>query len=379
MTHLDPVKWVTALCTGTGLTAHEISASTEWSSTESFRKGFPAFGSKTTYSEAINKFAEYLDFQIYEGFSDSPPTSNLYFVPNDSASFDTLLDLPSVDTFAYGSQYIIGDIKVEARHDLVPNQITVIGHPGMITERHTTNTDPVTITLGQHGISGTIGAIIGPRTGETASHDLVDEGKVTENLTSGEVVSVTITGLLTTDILTLTYSPVTTYYEAQYQSAGVIAGTDRVIEAEPFDSPDLKTQAAVDAYLSDLQSYYYNTDPNIYHIVFKDRTDLRLLQKIKFTGFFYIPEEELRITRITYNRRGPAVWVEVTATPDKRFTLERRLKRALWMDHITATEAVVQKALKQLFEDEKNTVVASSEGGAVVQNADGTYRWVEGL
>jgi hypothetical protein len=83
-----------------------------------------------------------------------------------------------------------------------------------------------------------------------------------------------------------------------------------------YSSKDLDTQAKVDAlatYLYDL----YNKTPWRFEAEFRLRTDLELLQKIQFLGYEEVPEDEMRIIGIEYNRKTADTRVKINFVKDQ--------------------------------------------------------------
>jgi len=83
-----------------------------------------------------------------------------------------------------------------------------------------------------------------------------------------------------------------------------------------LSSKDLDTQSKVDAlatYLYDL----YNETPWRFEAEFRLRTDIELLQKVKFLGYEEIPEEDMRIIGIEYSRKTADTRVKINFVKDQ--------------------------------------------------------------
>lgn len=103
--------------------------------------------------------------------------------------------------------------------------------------------------------------------------------------------------------------------EQTEESDEVISGEEKAIELV-FENKDLNTQPKVDEAASYLFGVYNSTLLK-YEAEFKLRTDLQLLQKIKFMGYENIPELEMRIIDITYQKKVADTRVKIRFVPDQ--------------------------------------------------------------
>ena len=380
--YVNPRLWVTDLLLGTGLVAHQIDDNNDWvTDTSPYRqKEFPEFlTSIITKMEGIKKYADYLDQIFYDWVAGTPsvPLAYAYLVTNDS--YDTLLDIPAEVTFTKPSgpldatvDYVLGDIEIIQRLEENYNRISVTGVPGLVVE-HPTGfaAGTVTFTLEQDALIGTCGAIV------NGADKALTEIEEIAGVTVGQV---TLTGLLVTDILYLTYKPATDtpyspHWQYDFEDSGVTNGTVKPIEYPPVYSEDLKTQADTTAYGVALYAYL-QTDANTYTVKLHRRTDLRLYQKVKFVGYSIIPETTMRITKIRYFQQGEKVEVTVELTADKHLSAQNRLKRFMVLDEYSFIQAIVNDEIQKELKDDPGTVIMKGGKIVYIQNREGLYKKV---
>lgn len=145
-------------------------------------------------------------------------------------------------------------------------------------------------------------------------------------------------------------------YVSNPQSPGVSAGEEKPIQYVIEDAKlttELKTITKAYALYDLLRS----TSPNTYTATLRKRYDLRLLQKVKFSGYSDIPTDSMRIISITYNRLLNNDTVSITVTEDQAFTDMRLLARYLESDPIQQQQ--------QVIEDKMNTGLAHMAIGEV--------------
>jgi hypothetical protein len=112
-----------------------------------------------------------------------------------------------------------------------------------------------------------------------------------------------------------------TPYSAVRETPEVTSGEEKPIEFV-YSNKNLQTQAEVDAH-ADYLFNLYNETVWRFEAEFKLRTDLELLQKIKFVDFANIPEEEMRITKIQYIRKTADIHVKIGFVPDQPLSTMR--------------------------------------------------------
>ena len=123
------------------------------------------------------------------------------------------------------------------------------------------------------------------------------------------------------------------------------------------------TQAQVTARAYELY-LFYGTAASVYSATLFDRTDLRILQKIRFTDRD-ISDAWMRITNISYDI-GPDIEKSVTIqfTSDIKFSNMRRMYRSMLPDPVAEMQAV--------FNDSMSNVPGNDIGVITTLNGDGT-------
>jgi len=381
-----------------GLTIHEVVDCDDWNDGTIKNKGFDFVREDITVMDAIQVIKEYLSYYFMEVFyNSSTDLDYAIFVP-DSAT-DDQLHVPEKVTFTWPDAYVVGPVYGDNKLGEMCNRVRVRCSPGILTKTFTSTSSPDTFTLYvanpgradsctvsvQHGSTGYIDDNAPAYTGVTYyAGDMVTYSgvvyecilscsgrtpdvnptywqvyelpEVTEHLSGGAVDWVTCNNLHYTpthahaDIVTVTYLPDVDYYEQSIQTAAVTAGTEKPIDAPPVYDTDgslgLTTQDEVDEYCNALWELY-RTDSSIYHATLLKRTDLRLMQLVKFVGYDKIPEDDMRITHITY-RKGPnGIFVDIQCTLDKILTLNQILKESTTISDVNLIERIIDKKIKQ--------------------------------
>lgn len=358
-THVDPRLLVTQFIADAGMELGKVSDSTPWADGTIKQSEFNDVGPSNTKWETICAIGEYLDFYFHERFASEKSYAD--FVSNDD--LDTLLSLPSPETFTYPDQYVIGPVRTEKMKGELYNRIVVWGTPTMITDTVTiSSTSDQTVSLSQLGVSGTVGM----------SLNGVDHTSFTENLSGTDVTSISITGLSTTGTAYIYFQPAVTYYESVWEHADIGDGK-RVIQAPPYQSNDLVTQEQCDRVCNALQ-LFYTTDPNVYHATFDRRTDLRLLQLVTLTGFPGIPEDQMRITGITYKQEGIRITVDCEMANEAHLSAQRRLKRLVSIDTAGFVEALIEKRMRAINVLSPGEVRAISQNCAIILDQFQQYK-----
>lgn len=136
------------------------------------------------------------------------------------------------------------------------------------------------------------------------------------------------------------------------------------------------TQAQVDARALELYGYY--VDPaTIYSATLYERLDLRLLQKIRFSGYDDFTEDWMRITDIEYEiaatNEGITKAAKVQFTSDAKFSNVRRMYRSSAPDPVGEIESIFDAKVGQMAGNEMGTVteINAEEGTATVELEDG--------
>jgi PKD repeat protein len=386
-TYIDITKYINHVLGGVnsvnvnGLTIHTVVDCDDWNDGTLRNKSFDFFRTDITIMDAIQTIREYISYYFIEYFYKS--TNNLdYAIWAPDTSSDDVLHIPGLVTFEYPDQYVIGEIRAEDRSSEKYNKVSVRASPGALQETFTATASTDTFTLSQHGRAGSTGATVQHGVGGA-----IEDIEVTEHLSSGEVDWVTASGLVTTpaaDLVTVTYLPAVKYFEKVISSSGVTAGTEKVREAPPVYDKDgslgLLTQDAVDEYALN----YYDLcqlDPNVYHITLKDRTDLRLMQQVKFENYGKVPSDIMRITGITYRKSPAGIFVDIQCTLDRRMSLKKLMHNYTDVSNVNLMERIVNKKLKNTIyeQTEKGDVVAVVGSTAIGQTDGGVFSTKENI
>jgi len=143
----------------------------------------------------------------------------------------------------------------------------------------------------------------------------------------------------------------------------------------PERSGAFTTQAQTQARATELYGYY--VDPaTIYSATFLDRMDLRLLQKICFSGYDSFTTDWMRITDVDYNISATGDGIEksvkVQFTTDAKFANVRRMYRSSMPDPVGETESIFDAKMGQVAGNEVGTVTElNGDGTATVLLEDG--------
>ena len=134
------------------------------------------------------------------------------------------------------------------------------------------------------------------------------------------------------------------------------------------------TQAQVAARALELYGYY--ADPaTIYSATLYQRLDLRLLQKLAFSGYSDFTTDVMRITDIEYEitatEEGISKAAKVQFTSDAKFSNIRRMYRSSVPDPVGETESIFDAKMGQVAGNEVGTVTAIGDGTATVLLEDG--------
>jgi hypothetical protein len=141
------------------------------------------------------------------------------------------------------------------------------------------------------------------------------------------------------------------------------------------------TQAQVNARALELYGYY--ADPaTTYSATFHERLDLRLLQKLTFSGYDDFTTDDMRIIDIEYEiaatNEGITKSAKVTFTTDAKFSNVRRMYRSSTPDPVGEVENIFDAKMGSVAGNEIATVTAIDGNTATVEYEDGrtaTVRW----
>jgi len=154
-------------------------------------------------------------------------------------------------------------------------------------------------------------------------------------------------------------NPSGTIYTAELSSPGLTNGDELPVDF-PENSGAWTTQDQVTARCLELYNFYINPS-TVWTATFRDRVDLELLQKIKFTGFTLegLPEDWMRITSIRKTvSRALDKTVVIEFTTDQAFSNLRRMYRSNSPDQAVETEAIFDAKMAAVPANEVGTVTA---------------------
>lgn len=200
--------------------------------------------------------------------------------------------------------------------------------------------------------------------------DLYMPAKVTFTSPSNYVISQNITTNEMED-----YNRVTVYgqqrytgnpYEATEETAEVTAGEEKPIEYV-FEDATLDSQAEVDAKALSLYNTLNGISSATFTATLTNRYDLKLLQLVKFVGYSDIPETDMRIISITYQRILNQDSVTIAFTADQTFDNLKLLARYISDDVIQTQQQVIKEELNSLAHIGIGTVTAVSGNEATIE------------
>ena len=166
------------------------------------------------------------------------------------------------------------------------------------------------------------------------------------------------------------------------QNIGEVTAGAPLPEAIPIEfyveSKDLFTQADVDDAAAALYTYF-NEQVTTYHATFVGRSDLELLQKLVFSGYYIasfgwmIPDETYRIVGIEYVYERYKSLCNVTLVPDSKFSSQLRLKRIMASSTLTI-QALIRDALRKEPGMEVGEIRALGGDVVTVETERGIYK-----
>jgi hypothetical protein len=166
--------------------------------------------------------------------------------------------------------------------------------------------------------------------------------------------------------------PSGTVYSAILSSPGLTSGDELPVEFIE-NSGAWTTQAQVDARCLELYNFYINPS-TVWTATFLDRTDLQLLQKIKFMGYTSqgVTEDWMRITSIRYTiGKGAEKTVVIEFTTDQAYSNITRMYRSNSPDSVIETETIFDGKMAQVPQNEVGTVTAIDGNTATITLEDG--------
>jgi hypothetical protein len=160
------------------------------------------------------------------------------------------------------------------------------------------------------------------------------------------------------------------WYEAVVESTGVASGDEIPIEYYS-ESSSLDTQEKVDDKAQALFDFF-NTVAKTYTATLLNRTDLRLYQKIQFTGYSNIDSDEMRIIGISYADLGTHREVTVQFTSDQSLSDLKALNRSMGGDIYNNTTNILNHYFIDLTKIAVGTITAIDGNTATVELEDGS-------
>lgn len=145
------------------------------------------------------------------------------------------------------------------------------------------------------------------------------------------------------------------WYEKILETAAVTAAEEKPIDYVVEDDK-LTSQAKVDAKAAALYTKLQTVSPDTYSATLTNRYDLELLQKVKFVGYNDIPEIDMRITAISYQRQLNNDKVIISFTEDQTFAEFKTLDRSAEPDIIQTQEQVIRKTIQGIANLQIGTV-----------------------
>lgn len=117
------------------------------------------------------------------------------------------------------------------------------------------------------------------------------------------------------------------YFYSTAQTYAVAIG-DEIAREYTYTDPKLDTREKTEAKAQELLEFFQDSAIT-YTAKFKRRMDLELYQKITFAGYQSIPEEEMRITKISYSRETENDVVEIEFSKNQAISQMQRLARIM--------------------------------------------------
>lgn len=146
------------------------------------------------------------------------------------------------------------------------------------------------------------------------------------------------------------------WYHKIIESAEVTAGDEKPIEYLHIDEK-LIAQVDVDAKATELYNILHDIPATTYNATLTNRYDLCLLQKVKFVGYSDIPEIEMRIITISYQRILNNDSVAIGFTADQSFNNLRLLGRYI-SDSVQTQKQIINDTIKGIANLQIGTVTA---------------------
>ncbi len=155
------------------------------------------------------------------------------------------------------------------------------------------------------------------------------------------------------------------------ETAAVTAGTERPREAFEELEEEYDSDALITARVADLLTLH-QMDATPYTAVFRDRPDLCLWQKVKFTGYDEVPEVWMRITHIQYSDSKPnGVIVTCTLNNAAYITTLKKIRRSQRRTETREIETIAQELIERYIRIDQVTPLEYIGEFGKVQLKDG--------
>ncbi len=382
VTFLEPSVVVTALLGGalwnrvTGCNPLWVVPVANWGSASIPVRGW-AWEPGTNKWQAIQEMCDYLGYVFEVTYDDIYSQHIARFCA--LAYIDTYLGVPAAVTFTKtdAAKYVL-NVSKERRGTEFINRIRVHGKRNKrvlnFVNGITQFTPGHTVLDGGTGATATI--ISCTKTegawGGTAVGYLIISYDRTGDFLAGDTIidalgaawgEATMQG---NSILYETFDEYSYYVESSDVTNGDERPRERFFELEEeFDSTPLIEAKCLE---------YYNMfalDPTPYNVEIRDRSDLRLWQKVKLVGWSEIPEEWMRIVSIRYTETsGGDVRVSATLNNANYVITQRKMRRSLKNSDVTAIEKIIKDLLKSK-EVKVGEVLAVQGEGVIIKLEDG--------
>jgi hypothetical protein len=122
------------------------------------------------------------------------------------------------------------------------------------------------------------------------------------------------------------------------------------------------------------QEYYdlLSSDATPYTVVFRDRCDLRLWQRVKLVGWSDIPEDLMRIVYIKYTETDAGNVIVTATLNNSNYVIgQRKMRRSLKNDDVNEIETIIKTLLNKNLPKVSDTLKVEGEGVTVVFDEGG--------
>ena len=380
LTFYEPSVIVTGLLGGalynlvTGIRPTYINTVTDWGTSDRPERGF-AWRPSASKWDAIQEICDYLGYAFDVIWNPTNRRQDGSFC--DIADIDTYMGIPAAVTFAHDASpgYVL-NVHKEKRGTEQINRVRVQGRRNKRILHFVTGTTEFTaadtVVDGGTGATATIISCTltaGAWDGTGVGYLIISYDRTGDYLDGNTIIS-TLGAGWGEAVMQGNSVPYELYDEYPYyiESAEVSnedgdRPRERFFELEDeWDSTPL-IQAKC-------QEYYdlFSLDASNYTVTWRDRCDLRLWQKVKLIGFSDIPEDWMRIVHIRYEERDAGNVIVTAVLNNADYVMsQRKMRRSLKPDDVSAIEAMIQAIL------DKNLKVDD----ATVLKVDGEYYSVE--